>query len=386
MRRWRDFAGGLIVSALIASLAAVLYAAASYPSSVHTFAVRSDGQTISASWFNDVDDEVHAIEDGLLNGFAHALKPSSSGGQNLGTSLLPFGTLYVNTISGFSTRGCDVRLTLTSGAPVTQSDVTAATNVYVTPYVRDGGGPAFCTFYDGVSVWSSIAATEVTVALGTLTSGLPYDIFCYSNSGVIACDAPVAWTNTTTRATALAFQNGVYVKSGTTTRRYVGSFYTASTTTTEDSFAKRYVYSYYGRITRRLRVTESTDTWDYTTATYQQARAQATNQIDVMVGVAESTLRVEVHAIAESTTSQAAQVSIGQDGITPASNVLGQACTPFSTPVGGQCNASLDIAPAVGRHYYTWLERSTASGTTHWYGDNGDSTLVQSGITGELVN
>lgn len=44
--------------------------AASYPNSVKTFATRSAGQTIDPSHVNDLQDEVSAIEDGLLNGTA----------------------------------------------------------------------------------------------------------------------------------------------------------------------------------------------------------------------------------------------------------------------------------------------------------------------------
>jgi hypothetical protein len=43
---------------------------ASYPGSVKTFATRSAGQTIDASHVNDLQDEVNAIENGLLNGGA----------------------------------------------------------------------------------------------------------------------------------------------------------------------------------------------------------------------------------------------------------------------------------------------------------------------------
>jgi hypothetical protein len=43
---------------------------ASYPGSVKSFANRSAGQTIASAHINDLQDEVAAIEDGLLNGTA----------------------------------------------------------------------------------------------------------------------------------------------------------------------------------------------------------------------------------------------------------------------------------------------------------------------------
>lgn len=51
--------------------------AASYPGAVKTFATRSNGQSIDPSHINDLQDEVSAIESGLLNGTA-ALNSSAT--------------------------------------------------------------------------------------------------------------------------------------------------------------------------------------------------------------------------------------------------------------------------------------------------------------------
>jgi hypothetical protein len=47
---------------------------ANYPVSVTSFATKSNGQIIDASHVNTLQDEVAAVEGGLLNGFAHDLK------------------------------------------------------------------------------------------------------------------------------------------------------------------------------------------------------------------------------------------------------------------------------------------------------------------------
>ena len=74
-----------------------------------------------------------------------------------------------------------------------------------------------------------------------------------------------------------ATQDGVLVKSGNTAQRYVGTIYASGANTTEDSFAKRYVWNYYNRVARPMRVTEATDTWTYTTAAFRQANGAAAN-------------------------------------------------------------------------------------------------------------
>lgn len=47
---------------------------ANYPNSVSAFGTKTNGQAIDASHVNTIQDEVTAVESGLLNGFAHDLK------------------------------------------------------------------------------------------------------------------------------------------------------------------------------------------------------------------------------------------------------------------------------------------------------------------------
>jgi len=58
---------------------------ASYPSSVKTFTTKTTGQVIEASHVNELQDEVTAVETGLLQGLAHNLFPDTDAGRDLGT-------------------------------------------------------------------------------------------------------------------------------------------------------------------------------------------------------------------------------------------------------------------------------------------------------------
>lgn len=137
------------------------------------------------------------------------------------------------------------RLTLESGNPVSTTDQTTKSTLYYTPYNHNIVG-----LYDGTS-WIPVEFSEVSLSLTGLTSGKPFDVFGYINSGSLALESLV-WTNDTTRATALSRQNGVLVKNGDATRRYLGSFYTTGTGTTEDSLSNRFVYNEYNRVDRQL--------------------------------------------------------------------------------------------------------------------------------------
>lgn len=271
----------------------------------------------------------------------------------------------------------DFRLTLTTGLPVTTGDVTGATTIYCTPYKGNR-----IALYDGSANWNIRTSSEFSLPLGTLTSGKPYDVFCYDNAGVPTLEFLV-WTNDTTRATALVYQNGILVKSGATTRRYLGTFYTTSTTQTEDSSTNRYLYNYYNRVKRFLNRNEATATWNYTLATWRQANAAVANQLNALQGYAEDAVYFEVNASVINSGNADGGVGIGFDSTTAPSSQAHGGYVPASAP--GMLRAVYRAVPTAGRHAYVWLEISQAAGTATWQGTNTVNGVPYfSGISGEI--
>lgn len=288
----------------------------------------------------------------------------------------------LNLIANTVWRGVnDFRLTLTSGLSVTTADVTGATSVYFTPHKGNR-----ISLYNG-STWETLTSAEVSLALGTITSGLPYDVFAYNNGGTLTLEA-LAWTNGTTRATALVRQDGIWCKTGALTRRYVGTFYTTSTTTTEDSAAKRFLFNADNRVRRTAAAAlETANSWSYTTAAYRQANANTANQLAYVCGLAEDVVVALVHVlVANSGGSCSVASGVGVDSTTVNSAQHYGMIFP-ALVIGNQFPslASYRGIPGVGYHYLAWLEYSEASGTTTWYGDNGVATVVQGRIVGELM-
>ena len=284
--------------------------------------------------------------------------------------------LYTNASIFCDISTCDFRLTLTAGTSVTTADVTGATTIYCSPYKGNR-----ITLFDGTS-WNVRISAEFSLALGTLTSGLPYDVFCYDNAGVPTLEF-LAWTNGTTRATALALQNGVLSKTGALTRRYLGTFYTTSTTATEDSAAKRFLWNYYNRLRRAMQVNEGTNSWTYTTATIRQANAVAGNQLDFVRGLDEDAVTADLLVVARNSAAAVnMHAGIGLDSTTAFSGQRGLVVSPaasYEVIISAQYRG----LPGLGRHFLSWNEYSVATGTTTWFGDDG-GTLIQSGIAGEV--
>lgn len=325
-----------------------------------TITASTFGATTSVTVVNDsgvLDSGLSAVSYGLLS----AANPSEP----------HIGDVYV----------CQGRLTLTTGVPVTTSDVTAAETLYFTPFKGNK-----IDLYDATAArWVRYKFTELSVDVPDATQ--MNDVFIYNNAGTLTLDV-TAWTNDTTRATALATQDGVLVKTGATGRRYLGSFYstTAGNGQTEDSVAKRYVWNYYNRVNRPMRAVDSTNTWAYTLATYRQANAATANQLDYVMGVSEDAVKAEVRASASSDQTIGLvrmAVGVGVDSTSAnsaqiMSNGLNNGAN-FITEV----HAVYTGLPGVGKHTLVWLEKSSATGTTTWNGDANDAG-VQSGIFGEL--
>lgn len=268
----------------------------------------------------------------------------------------------------------DFRLTLTTGVPVTTADVLAATTLYCTP---SGKGNRIALF-DSAGVAAIYTSAEFSIAVPATTSQM-YDVFGYVSSGAPTLEL-LAWTNDTTRATALTLATtGVYTKTADLTRRYLGSFRTTTVSgQTEDSAVKRYLFNYYNGVPKPLQRYESTTTWTYTTATVRQANGAAANQVELVRGIADDVLDLSLNVTAVSSgTSVPVSVGIGEDSTT----TYAVGATTAMNVTGGTLACRLVKVPAVGRHFYSWNEWSTASGTTTW---NGAVASVGSAITNGL--
>lgn len=284
-----------------------------------------------------------------------------------------------NPNAGVQQLSCGGRLTLTSGTPVTTSDVTAATNVYFTPYLS-----GYISLYNStLQVWQSWPFSEITIAVPASTSQM-YDVFAYISSGAVACEV-VAWTNDTTRATALALQNGVYVKSGSTDRRYIGSFRTTTVSgQTEDSYGKRLVYNYNNRVIKSVGVNDSTGSWTYSTATWRYARNQSTNRVEVVVGVVEDQATVNGTVIwSEGGAGLLTAVpGIGINANNANSATINATRSGSSGTDACTCFFGWTGFLAAGFNYIAWLEYGAGSSTQTWYGGAAGNAGRSSGITG----
>ena len=180
---------------------------------------------------------------------------------------------------------CQGRLSLSSTLPLAIADISSGSTIYFHPF-----GGNLVSLYNGSKWVVYVMSAAVSLALGTMTASLPYDIYLYVSSGTLTLEK-VAWTSggagTSARtSTVPSLLDGVYIKSTDNTRLYVGTIYSSSTTTTADTTLKRFVWSYYGRRWRYMAFFDSTS-HSYTTSTWRQWNNTAANKFEFVVGQKE---------------------------------------------------------------------------------------------------
>jgi hypothetical protein len=273
------------------------------------------------------------------------------------------------------------RLTGVSATPVMTADSTSLSTLYLAAY----SGPSIA-LNDGTN-WQLVQpSSEPSLAITGRTTDLPADVFAYLSAGAVTLEF-LDWTSATARATGITVVNGVKTKTGDKTRRLIGTIRPRSSTTVhwvtagDDLPCKLDIWNADNRVAIGFRNRALTNTWNYTTATWRQAQASTNYQADVIVGWQEDYFDADLLASSRnSTISIPRQVGIGYDSTTVFTGMTSSTANTVAS-IESSSQAAVRHQPAVGRHFYAWLEISTATGTCTWVGDDGASRL-QSGLTG----
>jgi len=249
---------------------------------------------------------------------------------------------------------CQGRLTLASGIPVTVEDVTAADTVYFTP---DGG--TLIGLFDGAD-WNIHVLTEISLDISGEDEDTNLDIFIYDDSGTLTLER-IVWTNNTTRATALAKQNEVYVKDGDATRRYLGTIrITDIAGECEDSLLKMYVWNYANRTLRTMRVSNTTGHTN-ATAIWISWNADDAVRVQFVIGLVEERINLRLWGdLMPGTDARRALVSVGYD---VTNNYLGTLNSIIEVGCAQRMRiaTSMSHLPDIGYHYYQITENAASA-------------------------
>lgn len=275
---------------------------------------------------------------------------------------------------------CDGRLTLSTGIPVPPADIASSATVFFTPCV----GSRVALFVTGFG-WRVYEFSELSASVASFAADINFDVFIFDNEGSLALQL-VPWSNNTLRATALVYQDGVLVRSGLPTHRYLGTVRTSAIGVTCDTKLRRFVWNFYNRYQRLLLVTDTTDTWTYAVVNvWQSMNNSAANRVQFVIGWDDTLVYLSVNVLAEVSASGgfclAACLDNNNDTSCPIMRGMRGLAATYNM---GWYGAEFLDRTGIGYHYLQLVER-VQSGTLTCYGDKGTSPEVQSGAIGYLM-
>lgn len=287
----------------------------------------------------------------LISGFSNtgdsqSVLTSDGGG---GASFIPRGRL--------SSGG---RLTLTSGTPVTTSNVTSAT-IFYTGYSGNK-----ISLFNGTT-WVKYSFTEMSIVPGAVTG--VYDVYMWADPlGVLALELR-AWSTSLVRGVSadIALLDGIWVLASDSKRRLLGTAYISSGNV-EDSLTSRYLWNATNRILRPMFRSEPAASWSYVGAT-RPANNNVANRLNVVIGIGEDSTVVDaVTALTNPAHEEYAAVGIGIDSTTVAqARNLAYTGPAASTGLAGNSCEWVGYT-GIGTHYFQQLEQVPGPGAVTYIG------------------
>jgi hypothetical protein len=302
------------------------------------------------------------------------------------------------------------RLSLTSAVPITITDVTAATTVFLTA----GQAPVS----NGINLIQNISA-QLSIALdsnaghtGYHQSGNNFDVFKFIDNGLVRIGTGPSWASgavagsntvrgTGAGSTAIQYlgNTGAQVNTNPIVLRwgnaalsfttvpvsqavYLGSFRTTADGQTEDSVLNRLLFNAFDIAERKLLKQYTGASTPYSVGAWQQAYASATNQVTVLLGVTGTLVSMDVEdiTVSSSTTPRITHAGIGIDSTTVNSADITSYNSPTTT-VAANNVASYKGSPGLGFHTIAGLQYGSSVGgdTITWFPTAGQA---QGGIKG----
>lgn len=281
------------------------------------------------------------------------------------------------------------RLTLSSGVPVMVASVVGAgpTTVYYDTYLHQ-----YVPVWNGASTdLLAITADEVSLILDTANhlSTKQYDIFAIKSGGVLKLVTGPAWTNATTRASAISRYQGLWTNSAilahsfnnavdyaaipANTATYLGTIYCSANGKVEMNFFPAAatggtnnvlgLWNAYNRVVQVASCKDSTGSWSYATTAYRVINGYNTNRISVVQGLigAAISARYEV-LVDDANVSTSATIGISFDNtIVPDVRMAQMNIDIAGTGVQTTMACMADIFGTTGLTVITPLEKGSSN-------------------------
>jgi hypothetical protein len=289
------------------------------------------------------------------------------------------GTIIATSIAGnaASNNVVDGRLTISSGSPIPLEGGNNFSNIlYFTPF----NGNRISLYDTTNSRWQIHTFSQISISLASgYAANTMYDVFIYDNAGTKTLEltawttqggyaSPAATVSARSTGSVLALQDGVYVKSGSPNKRYIGTARTNATAgVISDGPDQRFLWNMYNRVYKEMTVSDSTAS-TYATVTTRIYRNVSTNIVEFIIGLDRyATVNIKIGTVTfASPNPGAVPVGIGLD----VTNSFNTQAIFTNTAVAALRGAASDYLTSTeaGYHYLAMIQTGVAGGNFNFAG------------------
>jgi hypothetical protein len=238
-----------------------------------------------------------------------------------GTDVNIAGGLIATSIAGNASNNnvVDGRLTIYTGDPIgSEVGNTFGSTLYFTPF----NGNRISLYDTTNSRWKIHTFSEISISLASgYAINTMYDVFIYDNAGTKTLEltawttqggyaSPTATASARSTGSVLVLQDGVYVKSGSLNKRYLGTARTIGTAGfISDGPDQRFLWNMYNRVSKKMYVNDTTS-HTYATGAFRLYRNQSANIVEFITGLDKYTM-VNMSITVSSQVNPASSIPVG---------------------------------------------------------------------------
>jgi|694.fasta_scaffold02901_15 hypothetical protein len=284
------------------------------------------------------------------------------------------GTIIANSIAGNASNNnvVDGRLTIYTGDPIgSEVGNTFGSTLYFTPF----NGNRISLYDTTNSRWQIHTFSEISISLATgYAANTMYDVFIFDNAGTKTLEltawttqggyaSPTATASARSTGSVLALQDGVYVKSGSPNKRYIGTARTIGTAGfISDGTDKRFLWNMYNRVNKYMSVSDGTS-HTYTTASSRIYRNVSTNIVEFITGLNRYTA-INMTILSSTTVNPVSSIPVGIGlDITNGINTLA-IINNVDTATLRAGTTDYQTSAGAGYHYLAMVQLLGATGAT----------------------